>query len=451
MEEKDLRENKIVIEPFEFISYLELSAFKSMGQHSVVRVKGIVNKMLADKYIDMARKDLWIKIILQNDDINIIFFQGIVINLHIRNENDVHVMEFEARSGSYLLDCSEHIRSFQADGITYLQVINTCLRPYTDCSCNMEINNNEIHETVLQYQESDWEFFKRLAGKQSTVVYPENTVAGIQINFGLGERLNAVVLESNEYTIEKDSTGDRYVVTERENYEIGDYVVFLGKKLCIYQIISQMKGNELYHKYYLRAREEIRQEVSKNRKLQGASLQAVVKDVRGDMVQVRIINDENADYAGHRWYTYATVYSTPDGTGWYCMPEVGDRVRMMFPDTDENNAYIVSSVHMESGQERTNPSNKSFMNKQRKEILFTPDAIILRNNNGLILEMKDGEGIKLISNKDIILQADDSITVSSKNANISMDAGDVLSMKQGNTALSLSNTIKMSGGKINMN
>lgn len=91
------------------------------------------------------------------------------------------------------------------------------------------------------------------------------------------------------------------------------------------------------------------------------------------------------------------------------------------------------------------------MNKQRKEILFTPDAIILRNNNGLILEMKDGEGIKLISNKDIILQAADSITVSSKNANISMDAGDVLSMKQGNTALSLSNTIKMSGGKINMN
>ncbi len=447
-----MRENRIVIEPFEFISYLELSAFKSAGRHSVVKVKGIIDKVSADKYIEMARRNLWIKIILQNDDINMIFFQGIVINLHVKDENDVHVMEFEARSGSYLLDCGEHIRSFQADGITYLQMINTCLHPYVDSSCHIEMNrNNEIHETVLQYQESNWEFFNRLAGKQSTVVYPDNSAAGIRINFGLEEKLNAVVMESNEFSIEKDSSGFIYIVTDRENHEIGDSVIFLGKKLVIYQIVTQMKGNELYHKYYLRAREEIRQDGSKNRKLQGASLQASVTDVKGDMVQVKIMNDENADNAGHRWYTYATVYSTPDGTGWYCMPEIGDRVRMIFPDTDENNAYIVSSVHMEGGQNRTNPANKSFMNKQRKEILFTPDAIILRNNNGLTLEMKDEEGIKLISNKDIILQAEDSITVSSKNANISMEADNILSMKQGSTALSLSNTIKMSGGKINMN
>lgn len=452
MEEKNLRENRIVIEPFKFISYIELSAVKSVGQHSVVKVKGIIDKVLADKYIEMMGSDLWIKIILQNDDINMIFFQGVVINLNIKDENSLHIMEFEAKSGSCLLDCSKHIRSFQTDGISYLQMINTCLGAYTDSFCNMEMDkNNEIHETVLQYQESDWEFFNRLAGMQRTVVYPDNLFTGIRINFGLEERLNTLIMESNEYSIEKDSTGIIYIVTDRENHEVGDSVIFLGKKLFIFQIVSQMKGNELYHKCYLRAREEIGLDENKNKKLQGASLQAVVTDVRGDMVQVKIINDENVKNAGFRWYTYATVYSTPDGTGWYCMPEVGDRVRMVFPDTDEKNAYIVSSVHMECGQDRAKPENKSFMNKQRKEILFTPDAIILRNNNGLALEMKDEEGIKLISNKDIILQAEDSISVRSRNADISMEADNALSMKQGSTALSLSNTIKMSGGKINMN
>ena len=106
---------------------------------------------------------------------------------------------------------------------------------------------------------------------------------------------------------------------------------------------------------------------------------------------------------------------------------------------------------MEGSQDRTNPEYKSFMNKQRKEVLFTPDAIILRNNKGLILEMKDEEGIRIISNKDIMMQAENSITVNSKNAHISMEAESALSMKQGSTALSLNNTIKMSGGRINMN
>ena len=182
-----------------------------------------------------------------------------------------------------------------------------------------------------------------------------------------------------------------------------------------------------------------------------SELEAVVKDIKGDKVQVKIVNDENAGSAGCRWYTYATVYSTPDGTGWYCMPEIGDRVRISFPDLDEKNAYIVSSVHMESEKDRTNPAHKSFMNKQRKEILFTPDAIILRNNNGITLEMKDDEGIKLISNKDIILQAEENIMISSKNSNISMEADRSVSLKQGNTSFCLNNTIKMSGGKINMN
>lgn len=46
---------------------------KAVGQHSVVKVKGIIDKVSADKYI--------------------------------KDENGLHIIEFEARSGSYLLDC----------------------------------------------------------------------------------------------------------------------------------------------------------------------------------------------------------------------------------------------------------------------------------------------------------------------------------------------------------
>ena len=49
------------------------------------------------------------------------------------------------------------------------------------------------------------------------------------------------------------------------------------------------------------------------------------------VVQVSIDKDENEE-AGVRWLPYATVYSTPDGTGWYCMPEGGDSIRLYAPN-----------------------------------------------------------------------------------------------------------------------
>lgn len=81
-----------------------------------------------------------------------------------------------------------------------------------------------------------------------------------------------------------------------------------------------------------------------------------------DTVQVLIGCDENQAGCGTRVFPYATVYSTPDGTGWYCMPEIGDAVRLYFPCEKDADAYVASSVHLQSsaGDERitltSNPS-----------------------------------------------------------------------------------------------
>ena len=91
--------------------------------------------------------------------------------------------------------------------------------------------------------------------------------------------------------------------------------------------------------------------------LAGCSFDGVVSAVKKDKVQVELEQDENKAKAGRRWFDYATPYSTPDGTGWYCMPEAGDKIRLCIPTEDESGAYVVSSVHVESsnGSERKNP------------------------------------------------------------------------------------------------
>lgn len=62
----------------EFISYLEVSAYKAIGEHGSIKVKGIIDVSLVDEYLTMMEKDVWVKIILNSESINTIFFQGIV-------------------------------------------------------------------------------------------------------------------------------------------------------------------------------------------------------------------------------------------------------------------------------------------------------------------------------------------------------------------------------------
>ena len=180
-------------------------------------------------------------------------------------------------------------------------------------------------------------------------------------------------------------------------------------------------------------------------------MSAWVTAVEKTMVQVELLEDENKADCGARWLDYATVYSTPDGTGWYCMPEVGDEVRLVFPDRDEEHAYVAGSVHLGAAGGRDRPQEKYWRNKQNKEILFTPDAIILRNNQGLSLELSDEEGIKLVSDKDILLQAEGQIQMKSQGEGIHMAADSKILLQQGTARIEMSDAINIGGGKIYMN
>lgn len=446
-----MREERIVIEPFKFISYLDFRSFKALENHGMVRVRGIVDRQDAERYMEMAKEELHVKVILQEGDMNYVFFRGIITGISVKVENGLCILEFEAKSGSFLADIHKHVRSFQQDGTEFGQIADTCLAGYPDASCNWNRGKSEKTDgLVMQYEETDWDFLRRICSKRNLVIFPDNRADGIKIRIGI-QKTGIRRLESECYSLETDSAGDTYVVTDREAMEIGEFVSFQGMEMCICKVITGMKGNELYHRYYLRHISVVKPKAGENSKLQGCSLEADVLAVEGDMVKVRIMQDENGDACGSRWFPYATVYSTPDGTGWYCMPEVGDRVRVSFPDGEEWKAYAASAVHVGNSRERNNPDHKSFMNRQRKEVLFTPESIVLRNNKGMEIVLRDGEGIRIVSDRDIILQAENEIRVTSSGSSIAMQAESTMSMQQGGAMLSLGGTIKMTGGKINMN
>lgn len=128
------------------------------------------------------------------------------------------------------------------------------------------------------------------------------------------------------------------------------------------------------------------------------------------------------------------------------MPEVGDTVRLYVPD-QESNCLVVSSVHKETDSARQNPDYKSFKTRYGKEILFTPDSVLITNNQGMMVEMNDQEGITMSSDKDILIQAHDNMTIASGASSLLIAVEDIVQVKQGGTTMTLSEDIYFTGGE----
>lgn len=464
-----MREVRIKVEPFSFVSFLNVECVKELNQHGTIRIIGVIEQENSSVYMSMAAQETWVTVnaISEDEHINR-FFAGILTGLWIKKEGQVSILTIEVKTGSFLLDIKPHTRSFQEDGFSYSQVIQTCLEAEGG-SCDMSDSGSQTTgRFLLQYRESDWQFIKRLASYAGTVLIPADGVAKKKICFGYQQTYVAGQLETDSYRIEqnyeayekKKAAGVAdirladlvsYVVGSREIYCLGEMVQFEGAQFVIGKIVSRLEGQELYHEYHLLTRENARLLPIYNESLTGISLDARVTAVEKTVVQVQIEEDENQRNCGSRWFDYATVYSTPDGAGWYCMPEVGDRVRLAVPDCVEGHAYVASSVHLGAAAGRNNPDEKSWKNPQNKEILFTPNAIILRNNNGISLELSDKEGVRVISDKDIIIQANQDIQMKSKNAGINMAAETAVMMQQGAAKVEINQDINISGGKIYMN
>ena len=460
---------KISVEPFEFLSFIELECRKELNQHGAIQITGLIHQENEQEYMNLAARETWVSVkVISETGEKRHFFDGILVGLKVKKEYQVSVLTIEVKTGTFLLDIEPHVRSFQDGGLRYADLVCTCMENVSGHCIMLDKENELTQRFLMQYNETDWEFIKRIASYAGTVIMPEETTYGKKFYFGYHEKTALSEIQSETYQMEQNCETYRkwakegvkdftvadsvsYVLHTREIYSLGESVHFKGQDLVIGKITSWLKGQELYNEYQLISKENGLIPIMYNSKISGVSLKANVMAVEKTMVQVKIQEDENKENCKSCWLDYATVYSTPDGTGWYCMPEIGDEVRVVFPDKDENNVYVASSVHVGAAGGRTNPEEKSWKNKQNKEILFTPDSIIMRNNNGLVLEMSDQNGIKMSSNKDISVHADGDIQIRSKSAGVHMSAENNIIMQQGAAKIQMDETININGGKIYMN
>ena len=461
--------NQIKVTPFEFQSVISYESTIEINEHGQAKVTGYASREQAEKAMDCLSGEGWATVSGSDEaGPSHPLFCGIVTGGQAEQENNTYIVTIVLKTGTFLMDLKEHIRVFQRGSYQVLQ--DACMESYREAYAEskylMAIPDELTGGLVVQYRETDWEFARRLAGQKNTVLIPNEKSPGVKYIFGVSGDAAGELSSYESYMSFRDMGGYRRrkengfrggagsgcQVRSREVFFVGDSVGIRGKTNVVTRLRREWSRKELWNQYTLTEAGDIWQETYYNPKIIGASLKGKVSEVSRDKVRITVLEDENNNRTGSRWFAYATVYSSPDGTGWYCMPEEGDYVQLQFPCEDEKDAYVSSSVNEKptDPEARSNKDHKSIKNKDGKEILMTPETLVLTNNKGMTITIDDAVGITIESDKDITLNAAGGVSLVSEQSALEMQAAGQLRLQQGTTSIELAEQIALTGAQLNM-
>lgn len=451
-----MRDYKLTNNCFDFSTLLDVKSRIIVGEHPVISVVGHIQDDTDDLVLRRQVGKNIVFEITDNKGVSQIIFSGMIDNISISFENDLRVLHVDCISFTVKADINPYVRTYQNKKMTYDQVLGVMEKYSGNFSCLIpKHGDTETGAMLVQYGETDWQFAKRLASRLNTVVVPNYTLSTPYFSIGMPKKIGSFSIDPISYKIKKDvcmymdysapggiegfSERDAvsYEVKCRDLLELCQPVSLFGTTLYVYGIESEYTGHELVHTYILKEQSGFCTKEFHNNDLIGVSLEGIVREVKEDHVRVDILND--VKQTKHKWFLYATPYSSPDGPGWYFMPEIGDSVRLQFPTEVEDASYVSSSIHITHG-ERTDPRIKYIRTVYNQEIRFEPSKLIITDGHGSTITFDHEKGVFLNTDKRILIESEAGIDVSAKGKIEAVGKIGIL-LKQNESKVSIRQTI----------
>lgn len=448
----------IQVAPFDLLHIYDLRITKTINQHASLFITGVVSEDKKDDYVKTTKSEAQIEVSQGKNKTPV--FKGVIVNVEIQAVRGVYYIQIEALSNTYNLDIKLKNHSFQNGGMTYNSLVKKVLSGYSGADfIDSASNGKSIEKFTLQYQETDWEFIKRMASRFNAGLVPDVLSDKPKFFFGVKEGASKGNLEEYDYSVRKKISDFRfssanhikginendfvyYEVETVEPMEIGSSVTFNNISLFVCESTVFMKDGILTYQHILTPKKGLSQNTIYNEKITGLSLQGKVTEISKDNVKVEFDIDKSNSAEVAWWFNYSASYTAEGNSGWYCMPEKNDNVMVYFPDHKEENGISVGSVRKDTGKSTNNkvddPEIKYFRTKSGKELMFSKDEIVITAKDGEILaKLNEKDGIEIYSTKqvkiitkddllissgkELVITASDKIDITCKQSNIKMD------------------------------
>ncbi len=284
-------------------------------------------------------------------------FCGIITELIGKSVGNSYHVRITAHTYSYLMDIKRRCRSFQDISMTMGTLLSQIAGEYGG-ECQLLFEDRALGEIAVQYDETDWEFMKRMLSSWNIPLAASEVREGICLYAGVAGIPTRMEIESVEGA-EKLSNEKAYWMEKgvgAEDDEFIQYWLRLNSRAVLYSqvdfrkrswIVSKLTyetiGARLYPLVSLRKKSGIREKSIFPMELVGSALEGEILQVRGEKVQIHLAIDENASKDCY-WFPFSTPSASSDGSGWYYMPEKGDKVRVYFPTKHTREVIAISAV-----------------------------------------------------------------------------------------------------------
>ena len=309
--------------------------------------------------------------------------------MEIKEEKGYRIADIQAVSGTILLDQKKSNRVFQKKVQTYMGIASTVTADTEHSACILPGSDMRTGGTLIQYQETDWRFLKRMASQLGLPLVPDTSYYYPRFYLGLPEgekrELGEIIscnlcFDGRYYAVSGKCLVDRedficYDVVTRTSLSLGDRVTYEGRELLVSRKKTELAGGEVIFTYRLAGNSYTWVPWEDNPDYTGMSFVGSIVGTQGEQVEVAFDIDKTA--AGGNRYGFAPA----TGNLMYCMPQKGTKTSLYIGNGDEAQGIATGCI-------RTNGS--------------TCEGTTIESNGGLVLMAK--EGIRLESMTGIAMQ-----------------------------------------------
>ena len=418
-----------VTAPWEIQTIYELNLKKTLNQHGELYIKVMLTEAASEKAGLQETTNDQIKVYTEDAAERKWLFKGRLKEVTVSREAGVCIITACFLSETIMLDRQERSRSFQNTKLTYDQIVTKVLEDYPNKNMELTAEQKSINGPIIQYQETDWQFIRRLASYLETVIVPDSTMEQQIFSFGYPSGQSITLPDDINYATGKDIKAyyaaaefnpsiaeNQFAYYEVETYEplnIGDTVTFKSQEMKVSTVYIEIKQGLLVYHTTLVKEIILRQNPIYNSKLQGISLKGTVLKAQDQQVKLHLDIDKEQNPDEAYWYPFAP----PTTDALYLMPQMGTIANLYIPGKQEQKALITGCLRTNGAecQQTSDPNTRYLATEYGQELKLAPGGVYFTaGKDNLCLHFDDQQGVILKSHKGMVLEAKEEIVFAAK-------------------------------------
>jgi len=352
---------------------------------------------------------------------NGIVFIGKVCRLELHRIGGMIYFKLHACSFSSLLDCNVMTRVIQNQNRSYREVLALIMKPYPLFSFDGGINlNSKFPPFVVQKQETDWEFIKRLVSQIGQGVSFHCASEQIQFFAGqTGEEDELIEVECWKKTFQPECGKELLRIKTKKRYHPGYRLHFQGKWYYVEACDCRLVQSEIFYDLQLVQENGGQTAPQGGLAQEGIRLSAYVKEVDRNQIRLCFENEDFSEDGELPWFPYSGEVNNEAG---FYMPQQGAKVEVICTDLYGSSAVVTGAMRCSSKQNTVgNAADKSMKNEHG--IGFELGEAKVRMWAGESNQMVFlADGSVALEAEQIQLEAKKSLMLGSSNAHISVKA-----------------------------